>query len=100
MVGVDIASTQRAHTVDADAEITMADLRHPQIDVSFRNIYDADGTQYADMTWDDLRLTAGGFWSASNRDSIEGKYYGPNLEEVGGILERNGILGAFGAERR
>ena len=45
MVGVDIASTQRAHTVEGDAEITMADLRHPQIDVSFRNIYDADGTQ-------------------------------------------------------
>ena len=100
MVGVDIASTQRAHTVEGDAEITMADLRHPQIDVSFRNIYDADGTQYADMTWDDLRLTAGGFRRGSNRDSIEGKYYGPNHEEVGGIFERNRILGAFGAERR
>ena len=100
MVGVDIASTQRSHTVEGDAEITMADFRDPQIDVSFRNIYDADGAQYADMIWNDLRVTAGGFQRGSNRDSIEGKYYGPNHEEVGGIFERNRILGAFGAERQ
>lgn len=100
MVGVDIASTQRAHTVEGDAEITMADFRDPQIDVSFRNIYDADGARYADMTWNDLPLVAGGFQRGSNRDSIEGKYYGPNHEEIGGIFERNRILGAFGAERR
>ena len=100
MVGVDIASTQRAHTVEGDAEVTMADFGDPQIDVSFRNIYDADGSQYADMAWDDLRLTAGGFRRGSNMDSIEGKFYGPNHEEVGGIFERDRILGAFGAEQR
>lgn len=100
MVGVDIASTKRAHTVEGDAEITMANFRGPRIDVLLRNIYDADGTQYADMTWNDLRLTAGGFQTGSNRDSIEGKFYGPNHEEVGGIFERNRLLGAFGAKQQ
>ena len=100
MVGVDIASTYRAHTVEGDAEVTMAHLRDPEVDVSFTRIFDPDGVQYADMSWTGLPLRQGGFRSGSDRDSIEGKFYGPNHEGVGGIFERNRILGAFGAERR
>ena len=35
MAGMDIASTLRAHTVEGDAEITMANFTNPKIDVSF-----------------------------------------------------------------
>ena len=28
-----------------------------------------------------------------------GEFYGPNAEEVGGVFERAGLIGAFGAER-
>ena len=100
MVGVDIASTYRAHTVEGDAEVRMTDFRDSQVDVSFTQIFDADGSQYAAMTWVGLPLREGGFRRGSDRDSIEGKFYGPNHEEVGGMFERNRILGAFGAERR
>ena len=100
MVGVDVASAYRAHTVEGDAEVRMVDFRDPEIDVSFTRIFDADGAQYADMTWVGLPLKEGGFKRGSDRDSIESKFCGPNHEEIGGIFERNPILGAFGAERR
>ena len=32
-------------------------------------------------------------------DRISGQFYGPNHEEVGGVFERNMIVGAFGAKR-
>ena len=47
------------------------------------------------MTWNDLPLNAGEFGS----DTIQGVFYGPNHEEVGGVFRRDGLLGAFGGTR-
>lgn len=35
----------------------------------------------------------------SGPDHIEGRFYGPNHEETGGVFERNNIASAFGAIR-
>ena len=54
---------------------------------------------FDDMNWEDIPLTSGSFQSGSGSDQISGQFYGPNHEEVGGVFERNQILGAFGAKR-
>ena len=52
------------------------------------------------MAWRGLPVQNGGF--AERRaasDYIKGEFYGPAAEEVGGVFERNQIIGAFGAKR-
>ena len=48
-----------------------------------------------DIRWNDLPLNDGKFGS----ESIQGAFYGPNHEEVGGVFSRDGALGAFGGTR-
>ena len=49
------------------------------------------------MTWENLPVRNGRFGEGFDDPTIEGRFYGPNHEEVGGIFERNQIIGAFGA---
>ena len=101
MVGGDVGTTAaRGHHVQGDAEITIADLADPTVSVAFTNIFDLNArSQLADITWSDIPVTNGAFETGPDGNSIEGKFYGPNHEEVGGIFESNEILGAFGATR-
>ena len=101
MVGADVSQTAtRGHPIQGDAEITIADFDDPQADVAFTRIFDLHAqTQRDDIAWAGIAVTDGGFASGTDEDSIEGRFYGPNHEEVGGIFERNGVLGAFGAAR-
>lgn len=55
---------------------------------------------YAPMTWDDVPVLGGRFSDGTGSNSLEGTFYGDNHEEVGGIFERNQIIGAFGASRQ
>ena len=83
-----------------DATLTF-DLSREDIDVTFTNIRDIDaGRLHGHITWQNIPVTSGSF----ARDiffgnSIDGRFYGPNHEEVGGVFERNQIAGAFGAKR-
>ena len=49
--------------------------------------------------WANLPLMNGGFSTSSQSGSIEGTFYGSTHDEVGGIFDRNDIVGAFGAAR-
>lgn len=101
MAGVDVSETSSyRNRIRGDADLTIADFADPKLDVAFTNISDVDaGRRRADMTWDDIPLTRGGFGTGSDGDSIQGKFYGPNHEEVGGIFEREQVVGAFGGKR-
>lgn len=55
---------------------------------------------HADMSWEDLRVSQGRFSAGSDADSITGSFYGDAHEEVGGVFERNSLIGAFGAKRK
>ena len=70
-------------------------------DVMFTDLTNAHtGTSYEDMTWTGLAVTDGGFGRRGAADDrIEGRFYGPDQEEVGGIFEGSGIAGAFGGRR-
>lgn len=101
MVGADVSQTAtHGNLIQGDAEITIADFADPQADIAFTQIFDlSTETQRADMTWGGIEVTEGGFVSGADGNSIEGRFYGSNHEEVGGIFERDQVLGAFGAER-
>ena len=47
-----------------------------------------------------IPVTNSRFHSGSGVDRTEGTFYGPKSEEVGGIFERDRIIGAYGAKRR
>lgn len=101
MTGFDASPTAtRGSPILGDAEISIADLADPVVDVAFTGIRNlATGTSLADMTWSDLALVDGDFGAKPGGLSsyVEGRFYGPNHEEVGGTFFRDDVIGAFGA---
>lgn len=98
--GVMVGATETGQVVHGDAEIGIGGLNSPDpyVDVSFTGIWNfgADAS-VPNITWDGLPLTDGAF-SAEN-GSIRGVFYGPSHDEVGGVFDRNRIIGSFGAVR-
>ncbi len=90
MVGLD--DNNRA--VRGGAEITVADFVNPLADVTLTP------SDRAAMRWRNLPVSGGEFAQYRRANHyIRGEFYGRNAEEAGGVFERNGIVGAFGAER-
>ncbi len=90
MVGLD--SSNRA--VRGGAGLAIADLSDPSVDVTLAP------RGRAAMRWEDLPVTSGGFSGERRADGyIRGGFHGRGAGEAGGVFERNGITGAFGASR-
>ena len=96
-------SSDLESVVQGDAMISV-ELGQPGLlaDVMFTNLANAHtGTTYNDITWAGMAVTDGGFArSEGDTDTIEGKFFGPSAEEVGGIFESAGVSGAFGGHRQ
>lgn len=89
--------------VRGDARLTY-DFMNENVDLFLTNIQnsapDVDGHQtYPNLTWQNVAVRNGRFGADFDDPTLEGRFYGPNHEEVGGIFERNQIIGAFGAKR-
>ncbi len=88
--------------VRGDATLTF-DFADADLDVAFTNIQSLRNVEvpatYPDMTWENLAVRDGRFGGSFDEPTIEGRFYGPNHEEVGGIFQQNRIVGAFGAQR-
>lgn len=81
------------------ATLRIGDLADPQVDVAFTGLENLQTrTAIADMTWSAVPLEAGGFRSEQS-GVIEGQMYGADHSHVGGVFERDGTVGAFGATR-
>ena len=89
MSGVDYGRSNQA--VTGTAMLDVDDFSNPDLDIAFTGI---SGGR-ADMNWSNLSVTNGTF----DGGSIEGRFYGPGAENVGGIFDLNSIIGAFGAQR-
>ena len=100
MVGSDTSLTAtRGNRVIGNAALTF-DLSRSDIDVAFTFIRDIDGGRpHGNITWRNVPVTSGSFSTGFVGSSIDGRFYGRNHEEVGGVFERNQIAGAFGAKR-
>ena len=98
MAGMD--SMADGNPVQGDARITIDDFSDPMVDVTFTNVYNlVAGTTYADMSWADMVPIDGGFQGGTGTRTIQGRFYGPSHQEVGGTFMHDSILGAFGANR-
>ena len=83
-------------TVQGDASVTV-DFTEIDADVSFTNVFNLDAkTAIGSMHWSNLVIGPDGRFGSSD---IKATFYGRNHEEVGGVFERNNIVGAFGATR-
>ena len=96
MLGVDTSSRER---VEGAATIDIDNFSNPDVDVEFTEVETASGQSRSDITWVDIPLHDGNFGTGSDGNSIEGRFYGSTHQEVGGVFERDYLLGAFGAHR-
>ena len=102
----------------ADVTVSIADFLDPTVDVLFDSIRDlrtgdaltVSGITVETVDWAGLDLIDGSFSEelgevndplnpSQLRKRIEGRFYGPGHEEVGGIFEYASVVGSFGAER-
>lgn len=102
MMGTDMgAAASRPREIRGDADITIAELANPGVEVAFTNIRDlGTGDARDDMTWSGIPLAGGRFGTGSAGDAIAGAFHGPDHRELGGVFERDRVFGAFGARRR
>ena len=95
LVGIDTRTGQR---IEGNAAIGIDEFTRPDVDVALTGIADTGGRARADLLWNGIPLANGAFRSDA-ASSIEGRFYGNDHREVGGIFERDRLLGAFGASR-
>ena len=78
---------------DARVTVSFADM---DLDVALTGIASVEsGDSYDDMTWEGIAMRDGAFEAST----LSGRFFGPGHEEVGGVFDRDGIVGAFGAGR-
>ena len=92
--GIVGAHTYAGDHVQGDADLTV-NLAAMTLNVDFTGMTGASGTAYDDLNWKKLAIENGGFASGTPGNSIEGRFYGPNQEEAGGIFERAAMVGGF-----
>lgn len=92
--GIVGAHTYAGDRVAGNADLTV-DFTAMDLDVDFTALTGESGRTYTDMGWQNLAMEDGGFASGTAGDSIEGRFYGPNHDEAGGIFERDGMVGGF-----
>ena len=81
---------------EGDATITV-DFSAVNVDVSFTNLSTSDGqSTISNVMIEDLALENGAF----SGNGVDGRFYGSDSSEVGGIFRNNNIFGAFGAIRQ
>lgn len=101
MVGVDrtTGTGTLGNLVRGEAEIGISDFLNPSVSVTFSNIIDVTTNETKEnIRWNSIPLADGAFeMEAADGSRIEGEFFGAAHEEVGGLFERYGLFGAFGA---
>ena len=96
LVGLD---TQTRERIEGDAVVDIDDFAHPDVDIALTGIEDTRGRARTNLRWEDIPVAQGSFQVRDMAGSIEGQFYGSGHQEVGGIFERDGLIGAFGGSR-
>ncbi len=95
MAGVKVGASSLGAEVSGDATLT-ADLDAASLALAFTNITDSSNIPSAALRWAGVPMAGGSFKAAG----LDGRFYGPNHEEAGGVFERDGIEGAFSLARQ
>ncbi len=114
VVGVDASETDdKGNVIIGDAMVGISNFSNPSASVSFTNLVDqTTNERRASMSWSNMPVRNGAFdhngdlsvgVAFADRgdgfNSLTGRFYGPNHEEVGGVFIRDEVAGAFGARR-
>ena len=103
MTGMPVSGGARGNVLQGDALLTYKTAGH-LIDAEFSNIVDIDlGRAHTVAGFRFLGVPVSGtgtFAAGSKGNRIQGGIYGPGHAETAGIVERSGVIGAFGAKRQ
>ena len=102
MRGVDVDDwPDRGDVLSGDATIVVeSDDMGITADVSFTNVLSRLVVRRPDMMWEDLTIEDGLFeYNAEVGDTLTGQFFGTEHGEVGGVFERDRIVGVFGGVR-
>ena len=102
MRGVDLDDwPDRGDGMSGDATIVVeVDDAGMTADVSFTNVLSRLVVRRPDMTWEGLAVEDGLFeYDAEAGDTLTGQFFGAAHGEVGGVFERDRIMGVFGGRR-
>ncbi len=95
MTGMKFGDSGLEAEVAGDAAMAV-DLVGATLDLAFTNIAElSSGTAVGNIGWQDVPMLGGGF----RDDGLDGRFYGPDHEEAGGVFERDGVAGAFSLKR-
>lgn len=102
VIGADVSESEsRGHTILGDVDLSIADILNPRVEIAFTNLFDFDANApRSSMTWSDVEVNDGAFVVDDEESRLEGTFFGDAHQEVGGVFERDGIRGAYGAQRR
>ena len=95
MAGTKVSGSAPGPAVTGDARMQV-DLSNVTLDLEFTSIAEISsggvpGAQSPDIVWRDVPMNRGTF----RANGLDGRFYGPNHEEAGGVFERNQIAGGF-----
>ena len=86
------------HLIVGASTVTL-DLAQMDVDVRMSNVWDTDArTRLPSFGLTDVPVRTNGTFG--NGRTLEGSFYGPNHEEVGGIFTTDDLFGSFGARRQ
>ena len=95
MTGVKVGESGLGAEVVGDAAMTV-DFAGASLDLAFTDVAElSSGAEVGDIRWRDVPMEAGSF----EDDGLDGRFYGPDHEEAGGVFERDDIAGAFSLKR-
>lgn len=101
VLGIDIGLGEtHGNQILGDAAVVLTDFTDPHVDVRFSGLLDlATGSAHSDIQWKDIPVDQGTFGLEDDGGALQGRFYGPAHEEVGGTFATESIRGAFGATR-
>lgn len=103
MTGMPVSGSARGNVLQGDALLTYKTAGN-LIDAEFSNIVDLDLSRahtVAGFRFLGVPVSGTGTFAAGNKGNrIQGGIYGPGHAETAGIVERSGVIGAFGAKRQ
>ena len=83
------------------AELRIADLSRPLVDVDIDLDDGGDGGDGVALEWRGMELSGGSFGTdAAGTNRVEGRFHGPGHGEVFGTFDDGTHVGAFGAKRQ
>ena len=103
MTGMPVSGGTRGNILQGDALLTYKTAGN-LLDAEFSNIVNLDRGRAHDVPgfrFLGVPVSGNGTFAAGSKGNrIQGGIYGPGHEETAGIVERSGVIGAFGAKRQ